>query len=229
MLSLPHQKMTLITQRNSMKTQNQKRRVGRPNLDKDAQQKTRRQIIETAKALFAEEGIEAVSMRKIAAKAGFSQRLPYLYFENKHAILRYIWEDFFTALFKKCDEALKDVEGARDRLEVFLRTYVEYWFDNQSQYELVFLNKDQIGGPDDQYYVEEFGIVGRYDILKNLVQACIEEGTIKSGDPTLYGQTMLCSLHGLLHCLITINEYPWKQREELVDTTLGVLFAGLKT
>lgn len=211
-----------------MEAQKTKRRVGRPSLDHGAQQKIRRKIIETAKALFAENGIEAVSMRKIAAKAGFSQRLPYSYFENKHAILRYVWEDFFVALFSDCNKALRNVEGAHDRLEVFLRAYVEYWFSHQDQYELVFLGKDQIGGPNDQYYVEEFGVIGRYDIIRELVQACMAENTIKKGDPVLYGQALLTSLHGLLHCLITVNEYPWEPKEKLIDTTLEFLFAGMK-
>ena len=73
-----------------MQAENAKRHIGRPSLDQKAQEKMRRQIIETAKTLFAEEGIDAVSMRKIAAKSGFSQRLPYVYFKNKQAILRYV-------------------------------------------------------------------------------------------------------------------------------------------
>ncbi len=210
-----------------MKEQTGKKRVGRPSLSPGEQMQTRRKIIEVAKSLFAEEGIDSVSMRKIAAKAGFSQRLPYLYFENKHAILRYIWEDFFIALFKECHQSLKGIEGSHERLDTFLRGYVNYWFKHQDQYELVFLRKDQIGGPDDQYYVEEFGVVGRYDILRDLIQACIEDGTIKKGDPTLLGQILLCSLHGVLHCLIVVNEFPWKSKQELVDTTIQTLFKGL--
>ncbi len=212
-----------------MNAQVNKKRVGRPSLGLEQQEKTRRMIIDTAKALFADEGIESVSMRKIAAKAGFSQRLPYLYFENKHAILRYIWEGFFAALFEDCHRSLEGVKGAQNRLEAFLRAYVNYWFRHQDQYELVFLNKDQIGGANDQYYVEEFGVVGRYDIIRDLVQACMDEGTIKPGDPILIGQMLICCVQGILHCLIVVGEFPWKPKEELVDTTLQALFAGLKS
>jgi len=206
----------------------QKRRIGRPSLGQQEQMETRRQIIETAKALFSEQGIESVSMRKIAAKAGFSQRLPYLYFENKQSILRYIWEDFFVALFSECHSAIAGVKGSVKRLDVFLRAYVCYWFAHPDQYELVFLGKDQIGGTGDQYYVEEFGVVGRYDVLADLVKACIDDGEFKLGDAELYGQVLISSLHGILHGLIVVSEYPWKPKNELVDMTLDVIFRGMK-
>lgn len=210
-----------------MQAENAKRHIGRPSLDQKAQEKMRRQIIETAKTLFAEEGIDAVSMRKIAAKSGFSQRLPYLYFKNKQAILRYVWEDFFTDLFEECHYSITGVCGARPRLERFLRTYIDYWLKHPEQYELVFLNKDQIGGPDDTFYVEKFGVAGRYQAFESLVQSCIDEGVIRDADPVLIAQTLVCSVHGLLHCLITVGEYPWKPRQDLVDSTLEVLFSGL--
>ncbi len=204
------------------------KRMGRPPIDLKSQEKTRRQIIETAKTLFSEQGIDAVSMRKIAAKSGFSQRLPYLYFKNKQEILRYIWEDFFICLFEECHSSITGVVGAKKRLETFLRAYVNYWFEHPDQYELVFLNKDQIGGADDKYYVDEFGVVGRYDIFTNLVQSCMDEGEIKQATPDLYVQTMLCSLHGLLHCLITISEYPWQPKQDLIDNTIQTLFGGMR-
>ena len=211
-----------------MDKENKKRRVGRPSLDKENQQKARRKIILTAKSLFKEHGIESVSMRKIAAKAGFSQRLPYLHFKNKQAILRHIWEDFFIVLFDHCHKAIESVDEPHDRLEAFLRAYANYWFEHEDQYELVFLNKDKISDPADQYYVEEFCIVDRYEFLNGLVQDCMDNGTIKKGDPALYSQVLMCSLQGILHCLITIGEYPWNSRDDIIETNLELLFDGLR-
>ncbi|HYG06266.1 MAG TPA: TetR/AcrR family transcriptional regulator [Stenotrophomonas sp.] len=47
----------------------------------------RQRILDAARACFIEDGFEAASMSKIAARAGLSTGLPYHYFENKRAIV----------------------------------------------------------------------------------------------------------------------------------------------
>src|SRR5262245_66595468 len=50
-------------------------------------EETRRQIVETALALFRERGLEATTIRDIAASAGLSLGAAYYYFKSKEAIV----------------------------------------------------------------------------------------------------------------------------------------------
>ena len=125
-------------------------RAGRRPYDDEQVESIRRSIVDAARTLFAQHGIEGVSMRTIAAAAGHTPRMPYRYFIGKEDILRAIWHDVLSAAFDACDRAAADASTARGRLEAYVRAYARYWLDHPDQFELVFLRKDAIVGPDDR-------------------------------------------------------------------------------
>ena len=45
----------------------------------------------------------------------------------------------------------------------------------------------------------------------------------QQGVQQLRGEALLCSLLGLCHTLVTIPEYPWKPRTQLLDASLGMV------
>ena len=55
-------------------------------------------IIDVARELFVARGVEAVTMREIAKRIGFSATSIYLHFANKEALLRVICDTDFLAL-----------------------------------------------------------------------------------------------------------------------------------
>ncbi len=192
---------------------------GRPRRSVDLEQAVRQRVIEAARGLFAREGFEAVSMRRIAAVAGCSTMGLYGYFRSKNDILRYIWEDFFVELFTAIETAARRGTAAQ-RLRRACLAYVDYWCDQPERYRMVYLNQDQ-AEPGEQLYVETSAILERFDLFRRLVEAAQAEGSAHPGDPQLQGEALLCSLLGLCHSLVTIPEYPWKPRARLLDAVLG--------
>src|SRR5207245_11257019 len=67
--------------------------MGRPTLTERRKAQTRREIAETALALFAREGYDGVSAEAIAEEAGVSLRTFYRYFTGKDAVLSPIVTD----------------------------------------------------------------------------------------------------------------------------------------
>ena len=61
--------------------------AGRAVPQRAASEETRRQILETALALFRDRGFEATTIREIAAAAGLSLGAAYYYFKSKEAIV----------------------------------------------------------------------------------------------------------------------------------------------
>lgn len=55
-------------------------------------------ILETAKKLFQESGMDSVSMREIAREAGMAIATVYQYFPNKQSIVRQIWENYTSTV-----------------------------------------------------------------------------------------------------------------------------------
>lgn len=201
-------------------------RRGRPSLTEEDVARQRRRIITAARKLFLRNGIQGVSMRAVAAEAGCSPRLLYQSFAHKEAILRYVWEDFFVELFEQCEAAQACYGTPIEQLRAFLKAYADYWIAHPDRFELVFLVKDQIGGPDDRYYLDQFGVVGRFDALRRVVENCRDEATGTPPSADVITQIIVSGLNGLLHGKIAISEYPWSPFEVLFEAWLDMTLSG---
>lgn len=102
----------------------------------------RERILAAARELFASEGYEAVSMRKIARLIGRTPTTIYLYFRDKRDLITCISEEFFTQLVAALE---KETEAAielspREALERGLRCYVRVALAHPSHYRAALLN-----------------------------------------------------------------------------------------
>lgn len=181
----------------------------------------RERVARAARRLFAAEGFEAVSMRRIADEAGCGAMTLYGYFRSKNEILRHIWEDFFVELFAAIENA--GARGApRARLRRACAAYVDWWCAHPERYRMVFLNQDR-RAPDERYYVDASGVVGRFERFRELIAAMQSDGSARAGDPQLLAEALICALIGLTHALVTIPEYAWQPRRRLLATCLAIV------
>ena len=67
----------------------------------------RNEILDAARALFVEEGYDAVSMRKVAQRIEYSPTTIYLYFKDKGELFQAICEEMFAKLSRKLEEQAK--------------------------------------------------------------------------------------------------------------------------
>lgn len=97
-----------------------------------ASSKTRAKILDTALALFNEQGTEAVSTNHIAAAAGISPGNLYYYFRNKAEIIRTLVEErlfpALNALWSSATTAPPSIEGLRMLIYRHFETLWEYRF-----------------------------------------------------------------------------------------------------
>lgn len=196
-------------------------RVGRPPRSEQQSAEVRARVIEVARALFAAEGFEAVSMRRIAADAGCAPMTLYGYFHSKNEILRYIWEGFFAELFARVAAAANRGSAAL-RLRHACAAYLGYWMDHPERYRMVYMNQDR-AADGEHYFAQESQVIEGYGRIRALIEAAQAEGAAWPGDAQLMGETLICGLQGIAHSLITIPEYPWMAAERLLDRMLGVV------
>jgi len=203
---------------------------GRPPHSSEKQDLFRKKIEGIARDLFAEEGFESVSIRRIATRAGCAPMTLYRYFQNKRDLIRHIWEDIFIAVFQRCAEAMAGESQPAASLLAFARSYLAYWLENPSHYRVIFLNQDEIaaseGSEQENYYVESSDIVARFSVLREHMEAGIGSGLFREQDPELMTQQFLCTLQGVAFCLIMIPEYRWRDSELLVSATIETLLTG---
>jgi AcrR family transcriptional regulator len=90
-----------------------------------ASEETRRQILETALALFRDRGFEETTIRDIAAKAGLSLGAAYYYFKSKEAIVGAYYDYVQAEHLVRCREAFSRDGNLRDRLRASLHTKID--------------------------------------------------------------------------------------------------------
>lgn len=113
-----------------------------PNPAPTHSQVQRERILAAARELFASEGYEAVSMRKIARLIDQSPTTIYLYFRDKRELLTCIAEEFFAHLVAALQQEVAAATGAspREALERGLRCYVRVALAYPSHYRAGLLN-----------------------------------------------------------------------------------------
>jgi AcrR family transcriptional regulator len=98
---------------------------------RQASEETRRQILETALALFRERGLDATTMRDIAAGAGLALGAAYYYFKGKEAIVG-AYYDYVQAEHRvRARAAFEHAATLRDRLRAVLHTKIDILKDDQ--------------------------------------------------------------------------------------------------
>lgn len=180
-------------------------------------------MTEIAAHLFREEGIAALSMRRIAREAGVPVMSLYDYFRSKNEIIRSIWERFFTRCFDRVDAAAADCAGtARQRLEAACAAYTGYWLDHPDEYRAVFMIEDRVESQE-RYYVETSNILERYAVFRRLLGEL--PGVSEGGSEDLRPRSvaLICALNGICHMLVTVSEHSWPPPAHLLEQVLRMV------
>ncbi|MFC9154687.1 TetR/AcrR family transcriptional regulator [Streptomyces bauhiniae] len=183
-------------------------------------------ILRAARDLFASEGYEGVSMRKVAEMAGCAPATIYSFFPNKRRLLHQIWEEVFQEL----TEALRSSYEKDADLEKLCLIYLDFWLDRPDDYRAIFLTQDrQMAGSDDAgYFVDGSEALSGLDIFIVALSEAQARGDIRPGDPVEMRSVLFCAMHGVALGLVTIPEYNWGDPTHLKTNTVHALMQGMR-
>jgi len=151
-------------------------------------------ILEIARKLFAEEGYQSVSMRRIGQEAGCSPMAVYRHFASKQELLLSICEESFAHMFRNLERPHPDlplVAQLRARMGIFIR----FCAAHPSHYRLAFLDAAFAGVdiPSRRSLREHF---------RDAVAQCIAHEKLAI-NPEAYSLTLLSCMHGAILLLIS--------------------------
>lgn len=187
----------------------------------------RREIVAAARQMFAEEGFEAVTMRKLAARIEYSPTAIYLHFKDKHAVLEAVCEETFASLAARLEQRAARRQPPLTFLRDGLRLYVQFGLQHPSDYTLTFT----MGTGKDQADPDGFaGSAGKraFDVLRTAVRHCIEAGQLPPQDVDVAAQGLWAATHGLVSLFIAHTAFPWVAKKKLIDHTIDTMIAGLR-
>ena len=185
----------------------------------------RRVLLETATQMINEAGIDAVTMRKLAARAGVSRTAAYHHFGNKQDLLCALAMDGFQQQMAAVDIA-GDRGDFREQLRRFIRSYVKFSAENPEYYELMLGGNIWRKG----LATDELRSVG--DVaFKNLTKQVAkwqELGFIAADADTLrLTQVIFCSAHGISQFIIDGIYVHQTALDAIVDATVDSLVNGM--
>jgi len=192
----------------------------------------REQILDAARELFVAEGVEAVSMRKVADKIGYSATTLYNYFDDKDALLRAVCDADFRALqesFKKVGRIADPIERLRKLGQAYIKFAVRY----PSHYRLLFMTP-RVQRDDDDCHEIERGDPDQdaYAFLRKTIDEGLAAGVFRDlyRDADLLAQVIWSGVHGVasLHLIMGSDTWvQWRPVEEVARTAVEVMIRGL--
>jgi AcrR family transcriptional regulator len=192
------------------------------------QEQLRRKIFDAASELFALEGYQNVSMRKIAERIEYSPTTIYLYFKDKNELLKFICEETFARLGEEIREISEPETDEIEALRKGLHAYVNFGLAHPNHYEVVF-GMPIFNQPHDEEYPYE-GSMGQrtFDYLRLQVSACVAAGKLKKGDVNAMSQILWAGIHGVVSLLNNHLDFPFVERDKLIGELVETMIKGLR-
>lgn len=187
----------------------------------------RQEILGAARELFAKEGYDNVSMRKIAEKIDYSPTTIYLHFKDKAELLRCICDETFANLLQIMRSLKQECDDPVLCLRKGLRAYIDFGLSHPNHYKVAFIVHPGYLEVSDHY--NRVSSTGRqaFEALMSKVVECIEQGHFRNLDPMMVTQGLWAGIHGITSLLIVHRDYPWVDRNELIDHVIDTMLTGL--
>jgi len=166
-------------------------------------------ILDAARELFAHEGVESVTMRRIAERIEYSPTAIYFHFRDKESLLTELCRCDFRELAHGFT-AIAQIPDPVERLRTIGKAYVEFGLQNPSHYRVMFMTpKPADHKPDmsDKGNPEE----DAYAFLKDILTSVQASGRMRDEltDIELVAQSVWSMIHGVVSLEIAKCNDPW--------------------
>ena len=169
-------------------------------------------ILDAARTLFVERGIEAVSMREIAKQISYSATTLYNYFKDKEALLQALCDTDFLALASTINDIML-IPDLIERLQALCQSYAYFALHYPNHYRLMFmtprapcnleLTDIEQGNTEQDAYAQLQKVV--YEVFTaELFRADLN-------DSELIAQTLWAGVHGVCSLQIALGHETWMQ------------------
>lgn len=194
--------------------------------------KTFQAILRAAGELFRERGYDAVSMREIAQKAGYSHTTIYMHFKDKEALLHHLSVGPLSKLRREMESVLADESRPpAARLKAVSREFIEFCLEHRNMYQIFFMAR---AGRVDA--AEPTSRVHRlrnelFRLLQDGVQMVLQLGRDDHETLLAYSRIYFYALHGIVATYANSQETPDMLTGRLgttFDLALDVILTGIR-
>ena len=196
-----------------------------------AREETKTKILDAAREMFVQDGIDAVTMRAIAKRIEYTPTAIYHHFRDKQALI----EELCLIDFRSLAQAFQRIGRIDDPGEQLRRiglAYVDYALEHPSHYRFMFMT------PKPSMPASSFGISDgdpgshAYTALRDTVAKGIAAGRFRPefDDPEELAQILWAGEHGIVSLHVVKggkgDHIDWRNPRETARTMIDVMMRG---
>ncbi len=157
-------------------------------------------LIKAGADILSKEGVSALSLRKVAQKAGVSHAAPYAHFADKQALIAAISTEGYKQLYEKIAQAAEQYRSdPLRRLVEASWAYVQFALDEPDQFKVTLsgmIEKEQEYPAFVETAKQNFGLV------VEVVEQCQQAGILRQGASDLAAVGVWALIHGFVTLLM---------------------------
>lgn len=191
-------------------------------------EEVRGRILDIARRVVSEEGVEALSIRRITKEMGYSAGIVYHYFENKEQLLSCVLQQGYARILDAVKPPDADLPPDEMIRAAFTR-YVESALTWAAEYRaLMFSSSPQV--------LAFTSVLGEgmcearpaLSLLVHALELGITQGLFAPCDAQLTAQALWSAVFGLLARLLIERDVAAQQRSKLLNRQIDILMKGLR-
>jgi len=186
-------------------------------------EEVRKKILDAARDLFAAEGYERVTMRRIAEAIEYSPTTIYLHFKDKDELVHSLCDSNFRELMGEMGAVGAQSADPVERIRHLGIGYARFGVQHPNHYRFMFLTPFGDGHQVSEAGEQAFGL------LRSLVAEAIDSGRFHDGSPEVMAQILWASLHGAVSLLITYGADKFPGQPAPPDLIERVIDNGLRS
>jgi AcrR family transcriptional regulator len=181
-------------------------------------------LLAEAERILREAGIEALSLRELARRAGVSHAAPRRHFADRQALLDALAVAGFTRLADEVSVAIDDAGGQYPaRLGAAAAAYVRFATRDATLMELMFTAKNAAGSPGPQQAAARL-----FTVIGDLIGQGQRAGALPPGDPYRLQLLFGATLQGIA-MLVASGRIPPRQADTLITDAIALFTHGQST
>ena len=184
----------------------------------------RQSVIDAARDCIVADGLDAISLRKLAATLGVTAPALYAYVDDKRDLLRGVAELEFRRLAARFEQI--DDPDPVERMRQMSHAYVEQALAEPELFRTMFQFSPDLAigtptGAEDELATSVFELA-----LSSVVEA-IDSGALRRAEPITVALTIWSATHGVVDMLLMGFPFDDATRHMLVDSVIDTVLAGL--
>lgn len=156
----------------------------------------RENILASACDLYLKEGLEGLSMRKLAREVGVTAPALYRYYESKEHVLMDVVREAYREFSSFLYQALEG-RTPEERLRRAGEGYLSFALAHPRWYRMVYISPEQLGVTEVPEELEAQGCA-IHQFWVDRLRECMDAGLLREDDPVEVALTMWAHFHGMI-------------------------------